>query len=50
MNDQDIRAVEGLARSGISYEDLCSVFTQFPKSEIRVIYDKVQTILTGNET
>ncbi len=49
MNDQDKRAVEGLARSGISFEGLRDSFPRYPEDEIRKIYEKVQTILTGTK-
>ena len=41
MNEQDIRAVEGLARCGISLEGLLEVFPRFPADEIREIYGEL---------
>ena len=41
MTDQDKRAVEGLARCGISLEGLCDAFARFPKDEVREIYRKI---------
>ncbi len=38
MTDQDKRAVEGLARCGISLERLCNAFPQFPIDEVQEIY------------
>ena len=41
MSDQDKRAVEGLARCGISLQGLYDAFPRFPAEEIRAIYGKV---------
>ncbi len=41
MNDQDKRAVEGLARSGISLEGLYEAFPKFPMQEVRAIYEQI---------
>ena len=41
MSDQDKRAVEGLARCGISLEGLCDAFPKFPAKEVREIYWKL---------
>jgi hypothetical protein len=41
MTDQDKRAVEGLARCGISLQGLYDAFPRFPAEEIRKIYGKV---------
>ena len=30
MNDQDKRAVEGMARCGIDFDGLCKAFPNFP--------------------
>ena len=49
MNDQDKRAVEGLARSGISFEGLCEAFPRFSADKIKVIYDKVSTMINGSD-
>ena len=38
MNEQDKRAVEGLARSGIEIEGLIEAFSSFPADEICEIY------------
>ena len=34
MNDQDKRAVEGMARCGIDFDGLCKAFPSFPIEEI----------------
>ena len=41
VNEQDRRAVEGMARCGIDLEGLCASFPKFSKEEIEEIY--VQT-------
>ncbi len=38
MNDQDKRAVEGMARCGIDLEGLCASFPKFPREEIEKIF------------
>ena len=38
MNDQDKRAVEGMARCGIDLEGLCASFPKFPREEIEEIF------------
>ena len=38
MNDQDKRAVEGMARCGIDFEGLCASFPKFPREEIEKIF------------
>ena len=42
MNDQDKRAVEGMARCGIEFEGLCKAFPKFPIDEIEEIYMQVR--------
>lgn len=44
MNEQDKRAVEGMANCGISLEDLKKTFPKFPASEVEAIYNKVKKI------
>ena len=43
MNDQDKRAVEGMARCGINLEGLCTSFPKFPREEI----EKIPHIING---
>lgn len=38
MNDQDRRAVEGMARCGIDLEGLFASFPKFPRAEIEEIF------------
>lgn len=42
MNDQDKRAVEGMARCGIDFAGLCKAFPKFPIDEIERIYMRVR--------
>ena len=42
MNDQDIRAVEGMARCGIDFDGLRAAFPKFPIEEIEKIYMRVR--------
>ncbi len=41
MNDQDKRAVEGMARCGIELEGLFAAFPCFPAEEICEIYQMI---------
>ena len=42
MNEQDIRAVEGMASCGIDFDGLCKAFPKFPIDEIERIYMRVR--------
>lgn len=42
MNDQDKRAVEGMARCGIDFDGLCKAFPGFPLEEIERIFMQVR--------
>lgn len=42
MNDQDKRAVEGMARCGIDFDGLCKAFPNFPLEEVEKIYMQVR--------
>lgn len=44
MKDQDRRAVEGMARCGISLEGLIVAFPKFPADEISEIYNEINKI------
>ena len=41
MTDQDKRAVEGLARCGISLQGLYDAFPRFPAIEVQAIYERL---------
>ncbi len=49
MKEQDRRAVEGLARSGMDLEILLSCFPGFPKDEVTDVYRDIQLLLRGYE-
>ena len=42
MNERDIRAVENLARTGISFDDLRKAFPEFSIEEIERIYMRIR--------
>lgn len=42
MNEQDKRAVEGMARCGIDFDGLCKAFPKFPIDEIEKIFMSVR--------
>ena len=48
MNDQDKRAVEGMARCGIDFDGLCKAFPKFPIDEIEKIYMHIKKMDNGN--
>ena len=49
MKDQDRRAVEGMARCGISLEGLIVVFPKFPADEISEIYNEINKIYKADQ-
>ena len=42
MNDRDIRAVENLARTGMSFDDLCKAFSKFSIEDVEKIYMRIR--------
>jgi len=42
MNERDIRAVENLARTGISYDELRKAFPMFSIEEVEKIYMRIR--------
>ena len=48
MNERDIRAVENLARTGMSLDDLRRSFPGFSIEEIEKIYTRIQKESTGD--
>ena len=48
MNEQDKRAVEGMANCGISLDDLKKTFPKFPSHEVEAIYNKVKKLRLGS--
>lgn len=49
MKDQDRRAVEGMARCGISLEGLIEAFPKFPADEISEVYKEINKIKPDDE-
>ena len=47
MNEQDRRAVEGMARCGIDLEGLCASFPKFSKEEVKEIYVQTRKSIGG---
>lgn len=44
MNEQDKRAVEGMARCGIDFDGLCKAFPKFSIDEIERVYMQVRKL------
>ena len=49
MKDQDRRAVEGMARCGISLEGLIEAFPKFSADEISEVYKEINKIKLDDE-
>ena len=49
MKEQDRRAVEGMARSGMDLEVLLSCFPSFPKEEVADVYNDIHKLYWGYE-
>ncbi|MCR4692100.1 MAG: hypothetical protein K5739_12210 [Lachnospiraceae bacterium] len=49
MKEQDRRAVEGLARSGMDLDVLIGCFPSFPRDEVSDVYYDIQKLLRGFE-
>ena len=47
MKEQDKRAVEGMARCGISLEGLLEAFPKFDVEDVVAVYDEVNKIKTN---
>ena len=47
MKEQDKRAVEGMARCGISLEGLLEAFPKFDVEDVVAVYDEVNKIKTS---
>ncbi len=48
MTERDIRAIENMARTGMSFDDLCRAFAQFPFEEIERVYMRIRRETVGN--
>ena len=42
MNERDVRAVENMARTGMSFDDLRKAFPEFSIEEVEKIYMKIR--------
>ncbi len=49
MKEQDRRAVEGMARSGMDLDILLRCFPSFSRDEVTDVYRDIQLILRGYE-
>ena len=49
MNERDIRAVENMARTGMSLDDLRKLFPVFPMEEVEKIYNRIQEGLNHDQ-
>lgn len=47
MSERDIRAVENMARTGMSFDDLRRSFAQFPIDEVEKIYMRIRRETVG---
>ena len=50
MKDQDRRAIEGMARCGISLEGLIEAFPKFSKEDIEEVYKEINKIALEDDT
>lgn len=50
MNERDVRAVENLARTGISYDDLRKAFPEFSIEEVEKIYMRIRKERHGDSS
>ena len=48
MNERDIRTVENLARTGMSFDDLRKSFPGFPIEEVEKIYMRIRKEHNGD--
>ena len=42
MSERDVRVVETMSRTGITLDELCDAFVQFPYEDIEVIYRRIR--------
>ena len=48
MTDRDKRAIENMARTGMSFDDLRKAFSQFPIEEVEKVYMRIRKETVGN--
>ena len=47
LTDRDIRTIENMARTGMSFDDLRKSFRQFPIEEVEKVHMKVRKEIVG---
>ena len=48
MTERDIRTIENMARTGMSFDDLRKAFSQFPIEEVEKVYVRISKETVGN--
>ncbi len=48
LSDRDIRTIENMARTGMSFDDLRKAFSQFPIEEVEKVYMRIRKETVGN--
>ena len=48
LTDRDIRTIENMARTGMSFDDLRKAFSQFPIEEVEKVYMRIRKETVGN--
>lgn len=48
LTDRDIRTIENMARTGMSFDDLRKSFRQFPIEEVEKVYMKIRREIMGS--
>ena len=48
MTDRDMRAIENMARTGMSFDDLCKAFQEFPIEDIEKVFMRVRRETVGD--
>ncbi len=48
LTERDVRTIENLARTGMSFDDLRKAFSQFPIEEVEKIYMRIRKETVGN--
>ena len=48
LTERDIRTIENMARTGMSFDDLRKAFSQFPIEEVEKVYMRIRKETVGN--
>ena len=48
LSERDIRTIENMARTGMSFDDLRKAFSQFPIEEVEKVYMRIRKETVGN--